>query len=44
LRKACAAGAEAVITTEKDAVKMLPLKNALPVLALQVAMQVDGIE
>jgi tetraacyldisaccharide 4'-kinase len=33
--------AEALITTEKDAVKMAPLRNRLPILALQVRMQVD---
>ncbi|HZP82292.1 MAG TPA: tetraacyldisaccharide 4'-kinase [Chthonomonadaceae bacterium] len=40
--EACAAGAEAVITTDKDAVKMAPLKTPLPILALQVKMQVAG--
>ena len=39
--ESCAAGAAAVITTEKDAVKLPPLKSPLPVLALRVAMQVD---
>jgi tetraacyldisaccharide 4'-kinase len=37
----CEAGAQAVITTEKDAVKMAPLKSPLPLLALQVKMQVE---
>jgi tetraacyldisaccharide 4'-kinase len=39
--ESCAAGAEAVLTTEKDAVKMAPLKSALPLLALQVALQIE---
>ena len=39
--EARAAGASAVITTEKDAVKMPPLKSPLPLLALRVAMQLD---
>ncbi len=39
--ESCAADAEAIVTTEKDAVKMAPLKNILPVVALQVTMQVD---
>jgi tetraacyldisaccharide 4'-kinase len=40
--ESCTTGAEAIVTTEKDAVKMPPLKNALPLLALQVAMQVEA--
>jgi tetraacyldisaccharide 4'-kinase len=39
--EACAARADAIITTEKDAVKMLPLKSRLLVLALQVSMQIE---
>ncbi|HZO90769.1 MAG TPA: tetraacyldisaccharide 4'-kinase [Chthonomonadaceae bacterium] len=42
ISESCAAGAEAVITTEKDAVKIAPLKSSLPLLALKVTMQVDG--
>lgn len=42
VQEACTAKAEAIITTEKDAVKMLPLKGQLPVLALQVTMQIEG--
>jgi tetraacyldisaccharide 4'-kinase len=40
--EACAAHAEAILTTEKDAVKMVPLKSRVPVLALQVTMQIEG--
>jgi tetraacyldisaccharide 4'-kinase len=39
--EACAAGAQAVIVTEKDAVKMAPGNTPLPLLALQAAMQVE---
>ncbi len=38
----CQAQAQAVITTEKDAVKMAPLKSPLPLLALQVKMQIEN--
>ncbi len=41
LREASAAGAQALITTEKDAARMMFSDSCLPVLALQVAMQVD---
>ena len=40
--ESCAAGASAVITTEKDAVKMSALKSPLPLLALRVAMHIDN--
>lgn len=43
LSRACSAGAEALITTEKDAVKMPRVPASLPVLALQVTMQVEGV-
>ncbi|MCS6775504.1 MAG: tetraacyldisaccharide 4'-kinase [Chloroherpetonaceae bacterium] len=43
LSRACSAGAEALITTEKDAVKMPRVSASLPVLALQVTMQVEGV-
>jgi tetraacyldisaccharide 4'-kinase len=39
LEKAGAAGAEALITTEKDAVKMAPLRGSLPILVLKVALR-----
>lgn len=39
---ACAAKAQAVLTTEKDAVKLAPLKSPLPVIVLKVAMQVES--
>ncbi len=39
--ESCAAGAEAVVTTEKDAVKMAPLKSPLPLLTLEVALRVE---
>jgi tetraacyldisaccharide 4'-kinase len=38
----CVVGAEAIITTEKDAVKLPPLKTALPLLALQVSMRLEA--
>ena len=41
-REACASGAEAVIITEKDAVKMPPLKSPIPIYLLLVEMKVDG--
>ena len=41
-RESCAAGASAVLTTEKDAVKMPPLKSPLPLLALRVVMQIEN--
>lgn len=40
-RESCEVGAEAVLTTEKDAVKMPPLKSPLPLLALRVVMQIE---
>jgi tetraacyldisaccharide 4'-kinase len=42
MAEAVAAGAEAVITTEKDAVKIAPCQTPLPLLALQVEMQIDS--
>lgn len=41
LQEACAAGAEAILTTEKDAAKMVALKTPLPILTLQVGLEVD---
>jgi tetraacyldisaccharide 4'-kinase len=40
--ESCAVGAQAIIITDKDAVKLPPLKTALPMLALQVTMQIEG--
>ncbi|MCW3095618.1 MAG: lipid-A-disaccharide kinase [Chthonomonadaceae bacterium] len=40
--EATAAGAEAMLTTEKDAVKLAPNRAAMPLLALQVEMQIEG--
>ncbi|HLH79942.1 MAG TPA: tetraacyldisaccharide 4'-kinase [Chthonomonas sp.] len=42
MEKACAVNAEAVITTEKDAVKLMPLRSARPLAALQVSMHIDA--
>jgi tetraacyldisaccharide 4'-kinase len=39
--EACAAGAEAVITTEKDAVKLTAIKTPFPLAALQAAMRIE---
>jgi tetraacyldisaccharide 4'-kinase len=41
LDRASAAGADALITTEKDAVKMAPLRGSLPILVLRVVMRLD---
>ena len=41
-REAQAAGAEAILTTEKDAVKLNPDAATLPLFALQVDMQIAG--
>jgi tetraacyldisaccharide 4'-kinase len=41
-QEAQSAGAEAVVTTEKDAVKLDPHGVVLPMLALQVEMRIDG--
>ena len=41
IERACEAGAEAVITTEKDAVKLPPIMRPLPFYALAVAMVVN---
>lgn len=35
---------EAIVTTEKDAVKLPPLQTALPIFALQVEMRIDNVE
>ena len=40
-KEAEAAGAQALLTTEKDAVKMTDWSGVLPLLALQVEMQID---
>ncbi len=42
LKEACGAGAEAILITEKDAVKMPPVKTALPIFSLVVEMKIDG--
>ncbi|CEK18328.1 lipid-A-disaccharide kinase [Chthonomonas calidirosea] len=42
MEKACTVNAEAVITTEKDAVKLMPLRSARPLAALQVSMHIDA--
>ncbi len=41
-QEAQSAGAEAIVTTEKDAVKLDPHGTMLPMLALQVEMRIDG--
>ena len=41
IEAACGAGAEAVIVTEKDAVKLPPLMRPIPFYALAVTMAVD---
>jgi len=39
--EACAAGAEAIVTTEKDAVKLPSIPGSLPLLELRAAMKVE---
>ena len=41
IEAACSAGAEAIITTEKDAVKLPPIMRPVPFLVLEVSMAVD---
>ena len=41
-QEACEAGAEAMIITEKDAVKMPVLKSPIPIYSLEVEMKIDG--
>ena len=42
IAESCDVRAEAILTTAKDAVKMPPLNSKLPILTLQVTMQIDS--
>lgn len=44
MQRACEVNAEVVLTTEKDAVKLLPLRSSLPIAALQIAMHIDSTQ